>query len=146
MPLPGGTRIAEIDRATMEKACADLLERTIASCRRALSDAGLEASAIDRVVLVGGATRIPAVRRAVAGFFGREPLAGIDPDRVVALGAAVQAGILSGGSTDMLLLDVVPLSLGIETMGGVVQKIILRNSTIPASGREMFTKIGRAHV
>ncbi|MFM7142000.1 MAG: Fe-S protein assembly chaperone HscA [Alphaproteobacteria bacterium] len=139
LPLPGGTRIAEIDRATMETACADLVDRTLESCRRALRDAGLEPAGIDRVVLVGGATRIPSVRRAVAGFFGREPLAGIDPDRVVALGAAVQAGILSGGSTDMLLLDVVPLSLGIETMGGVFTRLIDRNTTIPAAAREQFT-------
>src|SRR5690606_10597999 len=102
-------------------------------------DAGRQPRDVDHVILVGGATRIPAVRRAVEAFFGKAPHADIDPDAVVALGAAVQAGILSGSSTDMLLLDVVPLSLGIETMGGVFTRLSDRNATIPAAAREQFT-------
>jgi molecular chaperone DnaK (HSP70) len=99
----------------------------------------LQPSDLDEVVLVGGSTRIPLVRRVVEELFGRRPHSELNPDEVVALGAAVQADILVSGRREMLLLDVTPLSLGIETMGGVVSKIILRNSTIPASGREMFT-------
>ena len=110
-----------------------------APCRQALADAGLEPSQIDEVVLVGGSTRIPLVRRLVGELFGRTPHTELNPDEVVALGAAVQADILVTGNREMLLLDVTPLSLGIETMGGVMSKIILRNSTIPATGSEMFT-------
>jgi molecular chaperone DnaK len=139
LALPGGTRIAEITRAEFDAATADLIERTLARCRQAVADARLSLPEIDQVVLVGGATRIPAVRDRVGELFGRSPLCSIDPDQVVALGAAVQAGILSGGSTDMLLLDVVPLSLGIETMGGVFTRLIDRNTTIPAAAREQFT-------
>jgi len=139
IPLAGGTRLATVERAAFEAATADLIERTLGRCRQALKDSGKQAKEIDHVILVGGATRIPAVRRTVATFFGREPLADIDPDAVVALGAAVQASILSGGATDMLLLDVVPLSLGIETMGGVLTRLIERNTTIPAAAREQFT-------
>ena len=139
IPLAGGTRLATVERAAFEAATADLIERTLGRCRQALKDSGKQAKEIDHVILVGGATRIPAVRRAVASFFGREPLADIDPDAVVALGAAVQASILSGSATDMLLLDVVPLSLGIETMGGVLTRLIERNTTIPAAAREQFT-------
>jgi molecular chaperone DnaK (HSP70) len=116
-----------------------LLERTVEPCRQALSDAGLEPKDIDEVVLVGGSTRIPLVRQMVEALFARTPHSDLNPDEVVALGAAVQADILVSGRREMLLLDVTPLSLGIETMGGVMSKIILRNSTIPASGREMFT-------
>src|SRR5205814_6418114 len=108
-------------------------------CGQALADAGLTPKDIDEAVLVGGSTRIPLVRRAVQELFGRAPHTELNPDEVVALGAAIQADILVSGRREMLLLDVTPLSLGIETMGGVVSKIILRNSTIPASGREMFT-------
>jgi molecular chaperone DnaK (HSP70) len=116
-----------------------LLGRTVEPCRQALSDAGLEPKDIDEVVLVGGSTRIPLVRQMVEALFARTPHSDLNPDEVVALGAAVQADILVSGRREMLLLDVTPLSLGIETMGGVMSKIILRNSTIPASGREMFT-------
>jgi Fe-S protein assembly chaperone HscA len=128
-----------ITRAEFERLIQPLVDRTLEPCRQALADAGLQPSDIDEAVLVGGSTRIPLVRRAVAGLFGRTPHAELNPDEVVALGAAVQADILVSGRREMLLLDVTPLSLGIETMGGVTSKIILRNSTIPASGREMFT-------
>jgi len=128
-----------ITRAEFEALIAPIVERTIGPCRQALADAGLEPSQIDEVVLVGGSTRIPLVRRKVEELFGRRPHSELNPDEVVALGAAVQADILVTGNREMLLLDVTPLSLGIETMGGVVSKIILRNSTIPATGSEMFT-------
>ena len=136
--LPGGFR-RRITRAQFEAQIRPLVERTFAPCRQALADAGLRPSDIDEAVVVGGSTRIPMVRRAVQELFGRAPHTELNPDEVVALGAAVQADILVTGRREMLLLDVTPLSLGIETMGGVVSKIILRNSTIPASGREMFT-------
>jgi len=136
--LPAGYR-RHISRAEFEALISPLVERTMAPVRQALADAGLLPKDIDEAVLVGGSTRIPLVRRTVAGLFGRAPHSDLNPDEVVALGAAVQADILVSGRREMLLLDVTPLSLGIETMGGVVSKIILRNSTIPASGREMFT-------
>src|SRR5688572_24467382 len=136
--LPAGYR-RRITRAEFEQVIRPLIDRTIEPCRQALADAGLEPKDIDEAVLVGGSTRIPLVRRVVQDLFGRPPHTELNPDEVVALGAAVQADILVSGRREMLLLDVTPLSLGIETMGGVVSKIILRNSTIPASGREMFT-------
>jgi molecular chaperone DnaK len=129
----------QITRADFEQLIRPLVERTIQPVRQALTDAGLEPSEVDEAVLVGGSTRVPLVRRIVSELFGRTPHSELNPDEVVALGAAVQADILISGRREMLLLDVTPLSLGIETMGGVVSKIILRNSTIPASGREMFT-------
>src|SRR4051812_47812470 len=136
--LPQGYR-RRITRSEFEALIRPLIDRTLAPVRQALADAGLLPKDIDEAVLVGGSTRIPLVRRLVEELFGRAPHSDLNPDEVVALGAAVQADILVSGRREMLLLDVTPLSLGIETMGGVVSKIILRNSTIPASGREMFT-------
>jgi len=131
-----GTRFT---RAEFESLITPIVERTLGPVRQALADADLQPSRIDEVVLVGGSTRIPLVRRKVEELFGRTPHSELNPDEVVALGAAVQADILVTGNREMLLLDVTPLSLGIETMGGVTSKIIMRNSTIPASGSEMFT-------
>jgi Fe-S protein assembly chaperone HscA len=131
-----GKRLA---RSDFEALIQPIVDRTLGPCRQALADAGLQPFDIDEVVLVGGSTRIPLVRRAVAELFGKTPHSELNPDEVVALGAAVQADILITGNREMLLLDVTPLSLGIETMGGVMSKIILRNSTIPATGSEMFT-------
>jgi Fe-S protein assembly chaperone HscA len=128
-----------ITRAEFEQIIRPLVDRTLGPCRQALADAGLDFSQIDEVVLVGGSTRIPLVRRLVGELFGKAPHSELNPDEVVALGAAVQADILVTGNREMLLLDVTPLSLGIETMGGVTSKIIMRNSTIPATGGEMFT-------
>jgi Fe-S protein assembly chaperone HscA len=136
--LPKGYH-RRITRAEFDALIEPLVERTLAPVRQALEDAGLEPGDIDEAVLVGGSTRIPLVRQRVGELFGKRPHTELNPDEVVALGAAVQADILISGRREMLLLDVTPLSLGIETMGGVTSKIIMRNSTIPASGREMFT-------
>jgi Fe-S protein assembly chaperone HscA len=130
---------APFTREEFDALIRPIVDRTLEPCRQALADAQIDASQIDEVVLVGGSTRIPLVRRLVGELFGRAPHSELNPDEVVALGAAVQADILVSGSREMLLLDVTPLSLGIETLGGVVSKIILRNSTIPATGSEMFT-------
>jgi Fe-S protein assembly chaperone HscA len=134
-----GSYRKRITRTELDALIRPIVDRTLEPCRQALADAGLNASQIDEVVLVGGSTRIPLVRRLVGELFGRTPHSELNPDEVVALGAAVQADILMTGNREMLLLDVTPLSLGIETMGGVMSKIILRNSTIPATGSEMFT-------
>ena len=134
-----GTYRRQLTRGELDAMIRPLVERTLAPCLQALADAGLQSSQIDEVVLVGGSTRVPLVRRLVGDLFGRTPHSELNPDEVVALGAALQADILITGNREMLLLDVTPLSLGIETMGGVVSKIIMRNSTIPATGSEMFT-------
>src|SRR5579872_2405983 len=141
--LPGGKRYQrEITRDQYEKLIQPVIDRTVGPCKQAMKDAGLKPEQIDEVVLVGGSTRIPKVRALVKELFHRQPHTDLNPDEVVALGAAVQANILGGGSEateNMLLLDVTPLSLGIEVAGGVTDKIILRNSTIPASATQFYT-------
>lgn len=129
----------KITRAKMEALVEDLVARTIAPCEQALKDAGIKKSEIDEVVLVGGMTRMPKVVEAVKAFFGREPHTGVNPDEVVALGAAVQAGVLQGDVKDVLLLDVTPLTLGIETLGGVFTPLIERNTTIPTKRSQVFS-------
>lgn len=128
-----------LTRAKFEELSSNLVERTLGPTRQALKDAGLTPSEIDRVVLVGGSTRIPAVQEAIKALTGKEPHKGVNPDEVVALGAAVQAGVLTGDVQDIVLLDVTPLSLGIETMGGVFTKMIERNTTIPTSKSQIFS-------
>lgn len=139
LPDGKGRFMRELTRDQIESMTMGLIERTLAPCRKALKDAELTPDRIDEVVLVGGSTRMPLVRQRVQELFGKTPHCELNPDEVVALGAAVQADILSGGTTDMLLLDVTPLSLGIETMGGVMSSVIRRNTTIPAGAKEMFT-------
>jgi molecular chaperone DnaK len=129
----------KLSRAKLEQLVADLIEKTKVPCEKALKDAGLKASDINAVILVGGMTRMPAVQEKVKQIFGQEPMKGVNPDEVVAVGAAIQGGVLQGDVKDVLLLDVTPLSLGIETMGGVMTKLIERNTTIPTSKSEVFS-------
>ena len=131
--------VKQITRADLERLVEDLIQRTLEPCRKALADAGVKASAIDEVVLVGGMTRMPKVRQIVKDFFGKEPHSGVNPDEVVAMGAAIQAGVLQGDVKDVLLLDVTPLSLGIETLGGVFTRMIDRNTTIPTKKSQTYS-------
>ena len=128
-----------LSRSRLEQLVGELVQRTVAPCRQAMEDAGVSPAQIDEVVLVGGMTRMPAVREAVISLFGKEPHQGVNPDEVVAIGAAIQAGVLQGDVHDILLLDVTPLTLGIETLGGVTTGLITRNTTIPTSKSETFT-------
>jgi len=139
IPFERFTYRREITRAELEGLIGPLVESTLGPCRMALKDAGLAVGQIDEIVLVGGSTRVPLVRQRVRDLFGKAPHSQLNPDEVVALGAAVQAQILAGGITDMLLLDVTPLSLGIETLGGIVSVLISRNTTIPTVAKEYFT-------
>ena len=131
--------VKTINRADLERLVDDLIQRTLEPCRKAMADAGVKASAIDEVVMVGGMTRMPKVRQVVKDFFGKEPHTGVNPDEVVAIGAAIQAGVLQGDVKDVLLLDVTPLSLGIETLGGIMTKMIDRNTTIPTKKSQVYS-------
>ena len=141
MPVNGVPKhlVKTLTRAKFEQLCDKLIQATIEPCRQALKDAGLSASDIDEVILVGGSTRIPAVQAIVEKFFGKAPFKGVNPDEVVAVGAAIQGGVLTGDVKDVLLLDVTPLSLGIETLGGVMTKLIEANTTIPTRKSEVFS-------
>jgi molecular chaperone DnaK len=141
MPVDGVPKhlVKQLSRAKFEQLCDDLIQRTLEPCRKALSDAGLTAKDIDEVILVGGSTRIPKIQDIVENFFGKKPSKGVNPDEVVAIGAAIQGGVLTGEVKDVLLLDVTPLSLGIETLGGVMTKLIESNTTIPTKKSEIFS-------
>ncbi len=131
--------VKKISRAKFEQLCDDLIRRTLEPCRKAVADSGYSVSQIDEVILVGGSTRIPRIQEEVEKFFGKKPSKGVNPDEVVAVGAAIQGGVLTGEVKDVLLLDVTPLSLGIETMGGVMTKLIESNTTIPSKKSEVFS-------
>ncbi|HEX2921581.1 MAG TPA: Hsp70 family protein, partial [Bacteroidales bacterium] len=141
MPVDGIPKhlVKTLTRSNFEKICDKLIQACLEPCRLALKDSGLSVSDIDEVLLVGGSTRIPAIQQLVEKFFGRVPSKGVNPDEVVAVGAAIQGGVLTGEVKDVLLLDVTPLSLGIETMGGVMTKLIESNTTIPTKKTEVFT-------
>ncbi len=141
MPIDGVPQhlVRTLSRAKFEQLCDDLIKATIEPCKKALADAGLDKSQINEVILVGGSTRIPAVQKIVEDFFGKAPSKGVNPDEVVAVGAAIQGGVLTGEVKDVLLLDVTPLSLGIETLGGVMTKLIEANTTIPTKKTQIFS-------
>jgi molecular chaperone DnaK len=141
MPVDGIPKhlVKTLTRAKFEQLCDDLIQRTLAPCKKALADSGLKSEQIDEVILVGGSTRIPAIQQLVEKFFGKVPHKGVNPDEVVAIGAAIQGAVLTGEVKDVLLLDVTPLSLGIETMGGVLTKLIESNTTIPTKKSETFS-------
>lgn len=141
MPVDGMPKhlVKTLTRAKFESLCDDLFERTVVPCRQALQDAGMQASEIDEILLVGGSTRIPKIQETVKEFFGKEPNKSVNPDEVVAIGASIQGGVLAGDVKDVLLLDVTPLSLGIETLGGVMTKLIESNTTIPTRKSQVFS-------